>query len=165
MVDFNTLFENELKDMYSSEQQIVKALPKMINAASSKKLKAALDTHLNETQEQVQRLDEIAKELNLDFSDADCPAMRGILEEGEEALDEYNGEVLDAAIIGAAQRVEHYEIAVYGTLITYAKILDLPNVEKLLKKSIAEEKEADSTLSKIAEGTFFSHGVNKRAAG
>jgi ferritin-like metal-binding protein YciE len=122
--------------------------------------------HLDQTHEHVQRIEQIAQELNFDFSKADCPAMKGILKEGEEVLKmHYTDDVLDAAIISAAQRVEHYEIAVYGTLITFAKILDIPTAERLLKKTIGEEKEADSILTKIAEGTTFSDGVNKRACG
>ncbi len=134
MQDFYQLFVTELKDMFGSEQQIIKALPTVIKEVRDQKLKAALRHHLNETKAQTKRIKQIADALNINLGRAHCEAMAGILKEGSKLIHQYRSEVKDAAIICSCQRVEHYEIAVYGTLITFAKILKFKNVEKLLKK-------------------------------
>ncbi len=159
------LFVDELKDMLSAENQIVDALPKVIQKAQLKDLKEALSTHLNETKNQVSRLEEIFNILNIDAEEETCEAMQGLLQEADEMIeDKKPSPVLDAAIISACQKVEHYEIASYGTLKAFAKILELDKkISNLLKETLDEEGNADKTLTKIAEGGFFTSGVNKEA--
>lgn len=165
--DLYNLFMDELKDMLSSENQIIVALPKMIKLASLEELKEALSHHLNETKEQVVRLKKIFSILGEKPEEITCEGMQGILGEGEEIVAGKNkSSLLDAAIISAAQKVEHYEMASYGTLRSFAKQLELDSqIAKLLQTSLDEEGAADKKLTKIAEGSFFSAGVNKVAAG
>ncbi len=141
----------ELQDLYSAEQQIVKALPKMVEKAHDPLLKGGLEKHLEETRRQVERLQAAAGELGVDIDGAICKGMEGLLKEGEELMEEEPSELLDQALISAAQRVEHYEIAGYGCAITYAKLLNTPKVADLLRKTLAEEKAADERLTEIAE--------------
>jgi ferritin-like metal-binding protein YciE len=146
------LFLDELQDLHSAEIQITKALPKMAKAASSEKLKAAFEEHLKETEGQVQRLEKIFKHLKQDPKGKTCEAMKGLLKEGEERIKEGGeAEVLDAGLIAAAQRVEHYEISAYGTARTYAELLKQNEAVKLLEETLEEEKSADSKLSKLAQ--------------
>ncbi len=161
------LFMDELKDMLSSENQIIVALPKMIKLASMDELKEALMNHLDETKEQVVRLKKIFSILGEKPSEMTCKGMQGILAEGEEMVKGKSpSSLLDATIISAAQKVEHYEIASYGTLRSFAKQMDLDSeVAKLLQASLDEEGAADKKLTKIAEGSSFHAGVNKVAAG
>lgn len=162
--NFYSLFVNELKDIYSAEQQIINAMPNLIQHAASKKLKEALQDHLRETKMQLDRLDKIGRELNENLAGKDCSVIRSMIREAEHTLSEdYSGEVRDAAIINCAQRVEHYEIAVYGILKSFACHLKLDKVEDLLKQSSKEEGHADKILNEIAEGTLFSSGVNAKA--
>lgn len=165
MEDFYQLFVNELKDIYNAEMQIEKALPQMISAASSSQLKDAFRNHLKETKNQVKRLEEISREINENLRGTECNGMKGILEEGKGAITGsfHKDNIRDAALIGAAQRVEHYEIAVYGTLKAYAKHLKMNNAEKLLDQTLQEEYHADTLLSKLAEGSFFTSGINTKA--
>lgn len=164
MKDFFELFVTELKDAVDCERQIIKALPKMIDAATSPKLKDAFRHHLEETKIQLKRLEEISIEINEKLDHGSCEAIRGILQEGQKLIKEhYQSDVRDAALISAAQRVEHYEIALYGVLRTYAKHLKLKNVADLLDKTIKEEGDADKKLTAIAEGSFFSGGINAKA--
>ncbi len=164
MKNFHELFIKELKDIYNAEQQIVKALPDFVHAAHSPKLKEAFRHHLEETHKHVERLETIAAELNLDLKGVECEAMTGLLKQAHKmAKANYASDVKDAALIGEAQRIEHYEIAVYGTLKTYAKILKLDHVEKLLKETLKEESHADTKLTGVAEGGLFSEGVNTKA--
>lgn len=146
------LFVHELRDLYDAETRIVETLPEMIDKASSTDLKEAFQNHLEETREQVNRLEEIFRSMGQDPSGETCEGMEGLLEEGFEILEEQGDPmVVDAAIIGAAQRVEHYEIAAYGTAKTFAKRLGDNDAEKLLDKTLKEEKKADEKLTKVAE--------------
>lgn len=155
------LFLHTLQDIYYAENQIVKKLPNMIEKASSRELTSGLKSHLEETRKQVERLDQVFQKLGEQPKAIDCPAMDGIMEEAEEiASDIADKEVLDAAIIGAAQAVEHYEISRYGTLIAWAHALGHDDVVQLLNTNLDEEKAADKKLTTIAE----SKGVNRRAA-
>lgn len=162
----NQLFVDELEDMYNSENQIVESLPKMIKAASYEDLKKALSKHLKETQNQVVRLEKIFSLLDLPAKENPCEAMEGILKEANELVEgKSKTATTDAAIICAAQKVEHYEIASYGTLRSFAKYLDLDDeIIDLIQETLDEEGEADKALTKIAEGTIFFSGVNKEAA-
>lgn len=165
MKNFHDLFIHELSDIYSAELQIDNALPELIKKAHSKELKEALHKHHLETKKQIKRLDEIADELNVNLEGKKCDAIENILREGHKFLQaHFPHEISDAAIISSAQRVEHYEISVYGTLKSFAKHLELKNPEKLLNETFEEEKNADKTLNNIAYGTLFSKGINKEAA-
>jgi len=152
MHTLHDLFVDELKDIYSAERQIVKALPKMVRKAQAPALVQALREHLEQTQMQVERLDQIFEELDTTPRGKKCRGMEGLLEEGEEALEhEGDADVIDAGIIGAAQRVEHYEIAAYGTAIAHAKAMAHRSIEKLLQQTLDEEHGADKKLTAIAE--------------
>lgn len=144
---------DELKDIYSSEKQITKALPKMAKAATSPELKKAFLNHLKETENQIKRLDKISKLAGgRSLSGKKCVATEGLLEEGKELMQEdATPEVMDVALICAGQKVEHYEIATYGCAATYARLLGYTEVEKLLNETLEEEKNADVTLSTIAD--------------
>jgi ferritin-like metal-binding protein YciE len=145
------LFEDQLKDIYSAESQILKALPKMAKKASSDELKEAFTSHLQETKQQVERLNEIAEGLGCKLSGKKCKAMEGLIEEGAEVLEsEGPGPVIDAALIAAAQRVEHYEIAAYGTARALAGLLGHGNMVELLQETLDEESAADEKLSGIS---------------
>ena len=150
----NDLFEDELKDVYDAEKQILKALPKIIKAVASETLRDALTAHLEETRGQVVRLEQAFASLDLKPRGKHCAGMAGILEEGSDLLEEEGDEsVLDAAFIAGCQRVEHYEITAYGTLMAWAKILGHNEALKLLAANEREEKAADAKLSKIAESS------------
>ncbi len=152
MDSLQKLYEEQLKDLHSTERQIIQALPKMIKAAEDEELSATLDEHLAVTKEQLARLDSIFEKLGKRGTGKKCKGMEGILEEGKELLDkDADADVLDAGIIAAAQHVEHYEIAGYGTVAAYARLLGDKDAEKLLRRSLDEEKEADEKLSKLAE--------------
>lgn len=147
-------FVDEIKDLYSAENQIIKALPGMIKATESAELQQALTQHLEVTKTHAQRLEQIASGLGKPPTGKKCKGMEGLLEEGKEAVEEgKNPDVLDAAIIGAAQRVEHYEIAGYGTARTHAMLLGNQKAADLLEATLKEEKEADETLTQIAESS------------
>lgn len=154
------LFLEELKDVYNGEKQILRALPRMAKAAESPQLEQAFTQHLKETQGQVQRLERIFKELGQPARGKKCKGMEGLMEEGKEVLEE-EGEpaVIDAALIASAQRVEHYEIAAYGCLRTYASLLGYSAAERLLQQTLEEEEAADQKLSKLGES-----GINQAAA-
>jgi ferritin-like metal-binding protein YciE len=145
------VFQHELRDVLDAERQILKALPKMIKAADSEDLRAALEEHRGVTEQQVERLDTIFKSLGKAARGKHCAGMEGLLSEGEELIEkEEAGPSLDASMICAAQKVEHYEIASYGSLVAYAKILELDDAARLLETTLEEEKEADAKLSSIA---------------
>jgi ferritin-like metal-binding protein YciE len=145
------LFVHELKDVLDAERQILKALPKMIKAADSEELSAALEEHRGVTEEQVGRLETIFQTLDKAARGKHCPGMEGLLKEGDELIkEEDSSSFLDAAMICAAQKVEHYEIAAYGTLVEYAKLLGMDDAVELLETTLAEEKEADEKLTQIA---------------
>jgi|KBSMisStaDraftv2_1062788.scaffolds.fasta_scaffold1577732_1 ferritin-like metal-binding protein YciE len=145
------LYVEELKDIYSAENQIIKALPKMTKAASSEALKAGFEEHLQQTKVQVERLQKIFKLLDESPTGKKCHGMEGLLEEGSEAIEEFEGDVLDAALISAAQRVEHYEMAAYGTVRTYAELLEEPKHVSLLAETLLEEKDTDQKLTKLSK--------------
>jgi ferritin-like metal-binding protein YciE len=144
------LYIDELKDLYSAENQLVKALPKMANAASSEDLRAGLEEHLEQTKGHVQRLEIIFEQLGESPKGKKCKGMAGLIEEGSEAIKEHDGPILDAALIGAAQRVEHYEMAGYGTVIAFAAELGESKHVSLLNETLEEEKATDEKLSKLA---------------
>jgi ferritin-like metal-binding protein YciE len=146
------LFIDELRDLYDAESRLVKALPKMAKASTSDELRSGIEHHLEQTKEHVERLKEVLSSLDEKATGKKCPGMIGILQEGEEMLDEdYDGSVLDAAIISAAKRVEHYEIAAYGCVHTWAQELGEENAAELLEKTLSEEKETDAKLTELAE--------------
>jgi ferritin-like metal-binding protein YciE len=146
------LLQDELKDLYSAENQIIKALPKMAKAATSPELRRAFERHLEETRRQVERLDEIGAELDMKMTGKKCKGMEGLLAEGKELLEEdLPEEALDAGLIGAAQKVEHYEIAAYGTARTHAEMLGYRRVAKLLQQTLNEEGATDKKLTQLAE--------------
>lgn len=151
--DFNYLFEHELKDIYSAEKQLTKALPKMAKAANSDELREAFESHLEETQEQISRLEQIFKQLDVSVARVDkCKAMEGLIEEGKGIMEEdLEPAVMDAALICAAQRVEHYEMAAYGCARTFAQQLGYAEFADLLQISLDEEGSADKKLTEIAE--------------
>ena len=153
------LFLDGLKDLYYAEKKILKALPKMAKGASGEEVKAAFQKHLAETETQVERLDQVFELIGEAAKAKTCPAIDGIIEEGSEILTEYKGApACDAGLVGAAQAVEHYEIARYGTLITWAEQLGHSDAAELLKATLAEEEATDEALSALGEG-----GVNQRA--
>ena len=158
-----TLLLEEIRDLYDAERRLTKAIPKMAKAASSEELVSALESHLEETQQQVSRLEDVFQMLDSQPKAKTCAGMKGIIEEGDEhAKEDYEHDSLrDAAIIGAAQRVEHYEIAAYGTAIAYARQLGLDRVVRTLEQTLEEEKAADTKLTDIAESSInieASHG-------
>ena len=145
------LFIHELSDIYSAEKQLTRALPKMARAATDEKLAEAFTLHLEETRGQIERIDKMVENGDLRLKRVKCMAMEGLVEEAKEILEEVEkGPVLDAALIAAAQKVEHYEIASYGTLCTFAKQLGETEALKLLKETLAEEKATDEKLSMLA---------------
>jgi ferritin-like metal-binding protein YciE len=146
------LYVEELRDLYSAENQILKALPKMAKAASSPELQAAFQQHLEVTKGQVQRLEQIFETLGKSPKGKKCKAMEGLVEEGQELMSaDAEPEVLDAGLIAAAQRVEHYEIAGYGTVRTYAQLLGDQEAADLLQQTLDEEAQTDEALSQLAE--------------
>ena len=156
------LLMHELADLYDAEQQIVKALPKLIQNASSSELKEALQEHLAVTQQQVARLDEAFSALGEEREQQKCKGMAGLIAEGEDILKEdFEDSTRDAGIIGAAQRVEHYEIAAYGTARTLAQTLGNTEVAELLEESLDEEKEADERLTQIAESSINAEAASQ----
>jgi len=161
---FNNLediFKHHIKDLYSAEQQLAKALPQMAKQASSDELKEAFDQHEKQTKEQLQRLEEIGEHMGFKVGGMTCKGMKGLIEEAQEVMKEAEGgtpEAMDAALIAAAQKAEHYEITSYGTAATFAEELGNDEVLKLLKKTLDEEEKTDERLSKLAKG-----GINKAA--
>ena len=154
------LFVTELKDIYNAEKQLVTALPRIAKAAGSPRLAEAITKHLKETEGHVARLEEIFQSLGLPARGKKCKGMEGLLEEGKEVMEEEAQEsVRDAALISAAQKVEHYEIAAYGCLRSYAQILGHNDAAKLLEQTLKEEEAADEKLNELAEG-----GINQAAA-
>jgi ferritin-like metal-binding protein YciE len=150
----NDLFVATLKDIYYAEKQILKALPTMVKKANGPQLKEALETHRQETEGQVERLDRVFKMLDVPARGKKCEAIEGIIDEAKEHMDEIeDGRVLDAGMIGSAQAVEHYEICRYGTLIEWARDLGHNDAIKLLQQNLDEEKNADRLLSQIAKSS------------
>jgi ferritin-like metal-binding protein YciE len=148
----NILLEEELKDIYSAEKQLLKALPKMAKKASSEELRAALEEHLTVTEGQVTRLEEVFETLGKTAKAKTCKAMQGLIEEATELMEEdADDAVMDAGIIAAAQKVEHYEIASYGTVCAWAKLCGEEDAAELLKQTLDEETAADEELTELAE--------------
>ena len=153
-------FVDELRDTYDAEKQITKALPKMAKAAGSAQLRAGLESHLKETHGQIERLERVFEMLDEKSRGKHCAGMAGILDEGKDILSgDFKGSALDACLVAAAQRVEHYEMAAYGTLVAWARAMDHNDVAALLEMSLDEEKAADLKLSKLAK-----EGINESAA-
>jgi ferritin-like metal-binding protein YciE len=145
------LLVETLRDTYNAEKQLVKALPKMAKAATSDELQAAFTDHLEVTRQQVTRLEQVFQELDVPVRGKHCVAMDGLIEEGKEIMEEdHDPDVMDAGIIAAAQKVEHYEIAAYGTLRTWAEMLGFTRAAALLQQSLDEESDADEKLSQLA---------------
>ena len=152
IASLDDLFVHTLQDIYYAEQQITKALPKMIDKASDPQLKQGFQSHLAETKNQIKRLEQVFKMHGAEAKAVKCPAIDGILDEAEEILgDSKDSEVLDAAALAAAQAVEHYEIARYGTLIAWARQLGRSDCASVLEQNLQEEKAADRKLTEIAE--------------
>jgi ferritin-like metal-binding protein YciE len=145
------LFVKELRDLYDAENQITEALPKLINAAHNSELKSALQEHLQVTKQQISRLDQIFQKLNQKPTGETCKGMKGVIKEGDEIVSAGGDpSTIDAGIISAAQRVEHYEMAGYGTVRTYARLLGQEEMARLLQQTLSEEEEADEKLTQIA---------------
>jgi ferritin-like metal-binding protein YciE len=151
METLQELYLEQLRDIYDAENQLVKALPKMAKAATNDELKAAFEQHLEQTQEQISRLDRIFEELGEKSKGHKCEAMKGLLEEGKQMMEEdADNDVMDAGLICAAQKVEHYEIATYGCLRTYAEMLGFDDQADLLQETLDEEKDTDDNLTELA---------------
>ncbi len=164
LTSLNDLFVHELRDLYSAEQQLVQALPKMANAASSSELRMAFNEHLEQTQNHVRRLDKIFSSLGMNKDGEMCKGMQGLIREGEDIINATGSSIVkDAALIGAAQRVEHYEIAGYGTARTYAEELGFSEAAKMLQDTLDEEGMTNKKLTKLATGGFLSKGINEKA--
>lgn len=162
MQTLQDLFMNQLKDIYYAEKEIVKTLPKMAGAASQSSLKKAFEHHLEETEDHIERLEQVFEMMGEKASGKKCDAIEGIIEEGKQFIENgksFNPDVNDAGLISAAQRVEHYEIAAYGTLRAFAEHLGKDHAAELLQRTLNEEKQADEKLTGIAETT-----INERAA-
>ena len=157
------LLVDELKDLYNAESQIIKALPRMAKRATNEQLRAEFERHLDETQSHAGRLEQIAEEMNFTLRVKKCLGMQGLLEEGKQLMSEgLDVEALDAGMIGAAQKVEHYEIAAYGTARTHASQLGLRRVARLLQQTLDEEGRADKKLTALAE-SMINVGAAQRA--
>lgn len=160
------LFVEQLKDVYNAEKQIVRALPRMSKAAGNEELRKAFDTHLRETEKQVERLEQIFQELGKNPQGKKCVGMEGLIEEAKELLNEdVDEEVLDAGLIAAAQKVEHYEMAAYGCLKTYAELLGNEQAAGLLGATLDEEKRTDQLLTQLAERSINVEAVEAEAGG
>ncbi|CDF80319.1 conserved hypothetical protein (DUF892) [Formosa agariphila KMM 3901] len=159
MKTLKDLFEHQLKDLYSAENQLIKALPKVAKKASDSALKKAFESHLEETKAHKERIKEICDELDIKATGETCKAMKGLIKEAESFMEEAEDkEVMDAGLIAEAQRVEHYEISAYGTAVRYAKELGHKDIAAKLQKTLDEEYDADNKLDKLAEGR-----LNKKA--
>ena len=152
------LYVDEIKDLYSAEKQLIKALPKMAKAANDDRLREAFRTHLKETAQHAARLEQICQELGVSPRGKKCVGMEGLIEEGNEMINEANPEALDAGLISKAQHVEHYEMAGYGTVRTYALQLGYDDQAQLLQQTLDEEGKADHLLTELAEA-----GINLEA--
>src|SRR5687768_13454142 len=156
MAEMGTLhdaFLDELRDAYDAEKQLTKALPKMVKASTSAALRDAFEAHLEETRQQIERLEQVFASLDEKVKGKHCDGMAGIIEEGQAILDEdFDETTTDACLIAAAQRVEHYEMAAYGTLVAWARVMGHTEAADLLQETLDEEKAADETLTSIAEG-------------
>ena len=158
------LYLDQLKDVYNAEKQLVQALPKMAKAATNEQLRAGFEQHLEETRTQLTRLEQIFTALGSSTGRKKCAAMEGLVQEGQEAIElQGDATVRDAALIAAAQRVEHYEMAAYGTLRTFANQLGHSDHADLLQMTLDEEGATDKKLTALAEGGLFAEGINEQA--
>ena len=158
-----SLLVDELRDIYDAEKRLTKAIPKLAKKATNDQLRTALEEHLEETEQQVQRLEQAFEHLGERAKAKPCAGMRGIIEEGDEHVGEdyEDDDLRDAVIIGSAQRVEHYEIAAYGTAIAHARLLEQEDVAELLEENLGEEKAADEKLTEIAETVVNLEAANQ----
>ena len=167
-MQFNSIqdvFEEQVNDLRSAEQQLVEALPKMAAAASSEELRAAFQDHLGETRSHLERINDVLATSGISTTGEECKGMKGLIAEGAEIVSAQGDPLArDAALIAAAQRVEHYEIAAYGTVVTLAGQLDFDDAKDTLGQTLDEESAADKRLTKIATGGMFKTGVNERAS-
>lgn len=160
MPTLEEIFLHELKDLYSAESQLIAALPKMSKASNTPELAQAFDTHLAQTREQKNRLEQVAKLLDESLAGETCKAMKGLVEEGQGIIEEFDESAArDAALIAAAQRVEHYEIAAYGSAVALAKALGHEDVASLLDATLQEEGDTDKLLTQICEGTVIPNAM------
>lgn len=159
MESLQDLFVDQLKDLYNAEHQLIKALPRMAKAATDEKLKSAFEDHLEETRGHVERLEQIFEKMDESPKGKSCKAMKGLIEEGKEMMEEdAEPPVMDAGLIAAAQRVEHYEMAGYGCVRNYAKLLGDKEAARLLQETLDEEAAADEKLTSLAD-----NGINRQA--
>lgn len=164
MKNFYDLFNHELRDIHNAEEQLAQLLPELASAAHTPKLKELFEQEQAEAQDQVERLERIAKDLNIQLGGRECAAMRVFADEAKKTIAaDYPEDVMDAALISSAQRIKHYEIALYGTLKAFARHLGLKDAERLLNLTSKEEGAIDKKLTEIAVGTVFSSGVNQKA--
>jgi ferritin-like metal-binding protein YciE len=159
MTSLQDLFTHHMKDMYYAEKKLAKSLSTMASKASEQKLRGAFEEHQRQTEEHVKRLEQVFQQIGKKASGTTCEAIDGIVKEGEELMSEAKGEALDAGLIAAAQAAEHYEIARYGTLAAWAKMLDMPEAQKILHKTLEEERQTDEKLTSLAM-----EQVNRKAA-
>jgi len=163
VTDLQELFLEQLKDLYSAEKQLMKALPKMAKKANSPKLAKAFEAHLEETKVQAERLERLFEHLEAPARGRKCKGMEGLIEEAQEIMDEAEGDALDAGMIAAAQKVEHYEIASYGTVRTYARLLGDDWAASLLQQTLDEEGRTDKKLTELAENEINLQAVEQEA--
>ncbi|MES2982593.1 MAG: ferritin-like domain-containing protein [Verrucomicrobiota bacterium] len=164
ITNLHQLYHDQLRDLYSAEDQLLEALPAMIQAASDTDLRDALQSHLEETRVHVDRLQEICTRHNIAPQGEVCEAMKGLIKEGKKHVEStQSGPVRDAVIIASGNRIEHYEIAGYGVAKAFASVLDLDDDQKLLDDTIEEEGNADKTLTKLATGGMLAGGINEAA--
>jgi ferritin-like metal-binding protein YciE len=161
----NDVLVHELQDLHSAEQQLIEALPKMAGAATNDKLRTAFNDHLGETRHHLERIEDVCSQIGISPSGQRCKGMEGLIREGDEIITAAGDPAAkDAALIAAAQRVEHYEIAAYGTARTLADELGFDDAKDLLDQTLDEESNADSLLTKIATGGLLKSGINEKAA-
>ena len=161
MNPLDELLQDEIRDLYSAENQMIKSLPRMAKGASSPELKRAFERHLEETRRQVERLNQIGEMLEIKLTGKKCKGMEGLIEEGKEIMEEFDDEnAIDAGLIGAAQKAEHYEIAAYGTARTHAEMLGYTRVAKLLQQTLNEEGATDKKLTALAESAVNYEAAN-----
>lgn len=160
------VYVHELKDIYSAEKQVIEALPKMVRAAQNEELQTAFSSHLDQSKNHLDRVSRILESLEVNPGSTVCDGMKGLISEGESLIKNCGSQdAKDAALIAAAQRVEHYEMAAYGCARTYARALGYHDQADLLQKILDEEGDTDKKLTSLAEGSFFREGINEAAQG
>ena len=165
LTSLNDVFAEQVADLRSAENQLIEALPKMAGAASDSSLREAFNHHLEETRTHAERIEQVIQQFGGQVPNEECKAMQGLIEEGDDIVNaDGDPTARDTALIAAAQRVEHYEIAAYGTARTLAQQLELPEAASLLEQTLEEERKADGLLNKIATGGMLGTGLNEKAA-